>query len=510
MGRDRWRCLWRSTLFRDGSGGRVAKVSQILGEQLFPERRLLLQSSAGVHHVVLPGWLQAMLLAASLATIGAVAYLCVGFMHLRDTLDSRVVDAAPTAPAISQPAVSQPQVASAPAANSNAAALDELRSELATMRQQVAALNQSSAQANSNYQQATDKLAALSQQNNQLQSQLADANSRIKTAQDARDEAERRAKTNEQALNSKSGSSEQLAKSLDTSKNELQQSEIERTTLQNRVQQLQMDLQTAQARADQLDARNQQLQQQQVAADPLRIAPAAPVAPVMVPPVSPDAVPPERKPATAGVPHAQNGPSGSGSSSELEKLLASTGVNIDRMLQGLDNTHGEGGPYIALNDPRAAALDRQRLDDLKRLAKMLPLAAPLNQYTVGSPFGPRIDPINHRDSFHPGLDLDAPYMTTVFSTAPGTVIFTGNMDSYGRVVEIDHGHGIVTRYAHLHRILVAKGQKVALHTPIGELGSTGRSTGPHLHYEVHVDGVAVDPAKFMQAGKNVVQVSGQQ
>jgi murein DD-endopeptidase MepM/ murein hydrolase activator NlpD len=487
----------------------VAKVSQILGEQLFPERRLLLQSSAGVHHLALPGWLQAMLLAASLATIGAVAYLCVGFMHLRDTLDSRG-EAGPAAPSLSQLPAAAPQIATAPAAAGNAASLDEMRSELTTLRQQVAALNQSYSQANSNYQQAADKLAALTQQNTQLQSQLADATARIKTVQDARDDAEHRAKTNEQALSSKSGNTEQLAKNLDASKGELKQSEVERTTLQNRVQQLEMDLQAAQARAEQLDARNQQL-----AADPQRIAPPAignaQAAPMMVPPVSPDAALPERKPAPTGVPHAQNNQnSPSGSSSDLEKLLASTGVNIDRMLQGLGNTPGEGGPYIALNDPRAAALDRQRLDDLKRLAKMLPLAAPLNQFTVGSPFGPRIDPINHRDSFHPGLDLDAPYMTTVFSTAPGTVMFTGNMDSYGRVVEIDHGHGIVTRYAHLHRILVAKGQKVALHTPIGELGSTGRSTGPHLHYEVHVDGVAVDPAKFMQAGKNVVQVSGQQ
>src|ERR1700732_4397855 len=110
MGRDRWRCLWRSTWFRDGSGGRVAKVSQIFGEQLFPERRLLLQSSAGVHYVALPGWLQAILLGASLATIGAVAYLCVGFMHLRDTLDNRA-EAVPAAPSVSQLPTAAPQIA---------------------------------------------------------------------------------------------------------------------------------------------------------------------------------------------------------------------------------------------------------------------------------------------------------------------------------------------------------------------------------------------------------------
>ncbi|HEU5479507.1 MAG TPA: M23 family metallopeptidase, partial [Candidatus Tumulicola sp.] len=139
---------------------------------------------------------------------------------------------------------------------------------------------------------------------------------------------------------------------------------------------------------------------------------------------------------------------------------------------------------------------------------VLPLRSPLDQYQLRSDFGPRIDPINHRASFHPGLDLAAPYKSAVYSTGPGTVVFTGTREGYGRMVEIDHGHGIVTRYAHLHRILVARGQKVAAHTKVGELGSTGRSTGPHVHYEVDVDGTPLDPAKFMEAGKNVVQISG--
>ena len=78
---------------------------------------------------------------------------------------------------------------------------------------------------------------------------------------------------------------------------------------------------------------------------------------------------------------------------------------------------------------------------------------------------------------------------------------------YGKVVEVSHGHGIVTRYAHLHRIVVARGQKITVHQQVGELGSTGRSTGPHLHYEVLVNGVPQDPEKFMQAGKDVVQAS---
>jgi len=493
-----------------------------------------------------------MLLAASLATIGAVAYLCVGFMHLRDTLDSRAAEASnqPVVPAL--PQTKAPRLAAAPtdtaaAANPPArnvdtaakadsasnidsvqkadsatskigkAALDQLRNQVAALQEQVASLSQNYARADSNYHQAdanyqkvTSQLAALTQQNSQLKSQLGDATARLKTAQEARDEAEHHAKTNEQALNAKNGNTEQLTKNLEAVRSELQQSEVQRTTLQNRVQQLQMDLQAAQARADQADPRGPQ-----IAADPQRATPpstgSAPSAtPAMVPPIAPDVAPPERKPVpSGGVPHAEN--SATRQTSELERLLASTGLDIDRLLHGLDKSSGgEGGPYIALNDPRAAALNHQRLEELKKLAKNLPLASPLNQYQLGSDYGARIDPINHRESFHPGLDMDAPYRTTVYSTGAGTVIFTGNMDSYGRVVEIDHGHGIVTRYAHLHRILVAKGQKVGLHTPIAELGSTGRSTGPHLHYEVRVDGQTVDPAKFMQAGKNVVQVSGRQ
>ena len=90
------------------------------------------------------------------------------------------------------------------------------------------------------------------------------------------------------------------------------------------------------------------------------------------------------------------------------------------------------------------------------------------------------------------------------------MIFAGAEGEWGRMVEVDNGHGIVTRYAHMHRIFVVKGQKVPAHYAIGELGSTGRSTGPHVHYEVVVDGTAVDPAKFLGAGDNVIQVGAQQ
>ena len=448
-----------------------------------------------MRHIALPGWLQAMVLVACLVSVGGIAYLAMGFARLHEVVDQRIDEAR--------------SVSSATALNDSN--MDSLRAELAQMRRDLATVNQNYADVTARNQESRDKLASLTSENDKLRNDLTTATTRAKDMQDARDDADRRAKAAELALNNKTGNASQLAKNLDDNKSELRQSEAERTTLQNRVQQLQMELQAANSRAAQLtgqiDARDRQQQQQQIATDPVRAQP-APVASAPTPiessePLDVVAPVPERKP-DAG-PHARAG------SSDLEKLLVSTGIDIDRMLSGLNSLKSaQGGPYIALNSPDAAAYGQQREEDLKKLAKMLPLAAPLAQYQFESGFGLRIDPINHRTAFHPGLDLSAPYKTPIYSTAPGTVIFTGTRDAdgYGRMVEIDHGHGIVTRYAHLHRILVARGQKIGAHVAIGELGSTGRSTGPHVHYEVLVDGTPLDPAKFMEVGKNVVQISG--
>jgi hypothetical protein len=123
--------------------------------------------------------------------------------------------------------------------------------------------------------------------------------------------------------------------------------------------------------------------------------------------------------------------------------------------------------------------------------------APLKSYTIDSGFGWRRDPFNGRNEFHAGLDLAAPYGSTVFSAQAGKIVFAGRDKSYGLMVEIDHGDGMTTRYAHLEKILIKRGDEVDVHQQIALLGSTGRSTGPHLHYEVHVDNKLVDPRKFM-------------
>lgn len=181
-----------------------------------------------------------------------------------------------------------------------------------------------------------------------------------------------------------------------------------------------------------------------------------------------------------------------------------------------------GGPLIETKDPRAlaavldidtgfaariqhAAHDLVETRVLGQAAERLPLAKPVETPVKTSGFGGRIDPFTHRGAFHPGQDFAGAFMTPIESTAPGVVSFTGQRTGYGNVVEIDHGGGFKTRYAHLQAISVAMGQKVAIGQRIGAMGSTGRSTGVHLHYEVWENGRVQDPTRFLKAGDYVQQ-----
>jgi murein DD-endopeptidase MepM/ murein hydrolase activator NlpD len=182
---------------------------------------------------------------------------------------------------------------------------------------------------------------------------------------------------------------------------------------------------------------------------------------------------------------------------EVERVLASTGLR--RLLTKLDASDAEGGLFVPLpkDGELPDAISPQQLLTLRDLAKILPTSLPLADYRLTSLFGIRRDPFNRRAAFHTGIDLAASYMTPVYATAPGTVDFAGWRGGYGKVVEIDLGDGITTRYAHLHRYTVLVGQRIAAQTQIGFVGSTGRSTGPHLHYEVLVNGKPQDPEKFI-------------
>ncbi len=188
----------------------------------------------------------------------------------------------------------------------------------------------------------------------------------------------------------------------------------------------------------------------------------------------------------------------------VENVLRSAGVNVGRIVGQIMSraapADAEGGPFVPpprTDGAKTDGISAEKLAALEALSKTLPIAAPLAHYEIGSRFGPRVDPFNHRPAFHTGIDMDAPYSSPVYATAPGTVIYAGWLGDYGRAIEIDHGFGIVTLYGHLRRCLVAVGQTVAAQTEIGLLGTTGRSTGPHVHYEVRVDGQPQDPQKFL-------------
>jgi murein DD-endopeptidase MepM/ murein hydrolase activator NlpD len=191
---------------------------------------------------------------------------------------------------------------------------------------------------------------------------------------------------------------------------------------------------------------------------------------------------------------------------QFARVLASAGVDVRHLFSEFGVNRAEGGPFVPLARGQAisdTALTPEKLAALRAMVKVLPVTAPLDQYEISSPFGPRGDPEDGRGEFHTGVDLRAPYDTPVFSTAPGVVTYAGYRDDYGKIVEIDHGNGIATRYAHLHTFTVSVGQRVGLHTQIGYLGSTGRATGPHTHYEVVVNGEPQDPMKFIELGRYV-------
>jgi murein DD-endopeptidase MepM/ murein hydrolase activator NlpD len=202
--------------------------------------------------------------------------------------------------------------------------------------------------------------------------------------------------------------------------------------------------------------------------------------------------------------------------SAAEDVIARTGLDADLMLLRLAEVQAAlsaGGPYVPADDLAAGvvqdaslqALDTHvgRWDGLRQLLAQLPLAEPMDEFRSTSRFGERVDPINGRRAFHSGLDFAGPMRSTVRVTAPGVVVWADYKGGYGRLVEVDHGLGITTRYAHLSAILVEVGDEVGYRTPIGLLGSTGRSTGPHLHYEIRLDGEAIDPAPFVEAGRYV-------
>jgi murein DD-endopeptidase MepM/ murein hydrolase activator NlpD len=194
-------------------------------------------------------------------------------------------------------------------------------------------------------------------------------------------------------------------------------------------------------------------------------------------------------------------------------IVAETGLDPAKLVL----PHGEGGvggPYIPAEfDANAPALDPAlthvardvaTAERLKALMSFVPLRMPLSgDPSVTSGFGYRADPFLGRLALHPGVDLAEAYGAEIHAAASGRVAHAGPAGGYGNMVEIDHGNGLATRYAHMSDVLVEEGQEVDKGAILGRLGSTGRSTGPHLHYEVRVDGEPVDPERYLRAGADL-------
>jgi murein DD-endopeptidase MepM/ murein hydrolase activator NlpD len=189
---------------------------------------------------------------------------------------------------------------------------------------------------------------------------------------------------------------------------------------------------------------------------------------------------------------------------------------------------GQGGPLIVHEQPlsplelqreldRLAQAVEERSDSLTALesrlmeqrikSSLLPTILPIEGNHIGSSFGQRLDPIAGVNAMHEGIDFVADQGTRVISAAGGVVVSAESHPQYGNLIEIDHGNEFSTRYAHLSRILVKPGQVIKRGQEIGASGNTGRSTGPHLHFEVRYKGVAQNPARFLQQNAQLAQVT---
>jgi len=202
----------------------------------------------------------------------------------------------------------------------------------------------------------------------------------------------------------------------------------------------------------------------------------------------------------------------------LETLFSRSSIDVDRILaQARRDYGGAGGPFEPIaegdeagdtleGDIRVAALmnDLETVNLMRFAADRLPFGLPVEGARLTSGYGPRRDPKGRGRGMHNGLDLAAPRGTAVQATAGGVVTFVGRQRGYGLVVKIRHAFGFETVYAHNSRVRVKVGQRVARGDRVSDVGSTGRSTGNHLHYEIRIDSKPVNPVKFIKAARDVL------
>jgi murein DD-endopeptidase MepM/ murein hydrolase activator NlpD len=192
-------------------------------------------------------------------------------------------------------------------------------------------------------------------------------------------------------------------------------------------------------------------------------------------------------------------------SPELKRAPGSGGALVSGRSLTMEELQGTLADMDKLTDQRVDLLTvmESRLFDQKIKKMMVPTQEPVAGGSLGSGFGWRIDPLNGRSALHTGLDFPSEPGTAILAAAGGVVVTQEYHPAYGNMVEVDHGNELLTRYAHASRVLVKKGDLVKRGQKIAEVGSTGRSTGPHLHFEMLVQGVFQDPQKFLTAGQQM-------
>lgn len=201
-------------------------------------------------------------------------------------------------------------------------------------------------------------------------------------------------------------------------------------------------------------------------------------------------------------------------SRKAESAIRGFGLNPEALAR--EARSGRGGPFVPffgkgekeVRDPRFArmltALDR--MEAMEAALASIPTSMPAAVGLMSSGFGYRSDPFNGGAAMHAGLDFKGPIGTPILAAADGKVSFAGWQGGYGNCIEITHANGLVTRYAHMSGFNVSLGQKVSRGSQIGRMGSTGRSTGPHLHFEVRLNGAAINPRKFLEANPDVLEI----
>lgn len=201
-------------------------------------------------------------------------------------------------------------------------------------------------------------------------------------------------------------------------------------------------------------------------------------------------------------------------SAAAAEAIRKLGLNPGAMLATLDSREAQGGPLFSLAtsangkiDPRfeRLGLSLARMEALERGLKSIPQVLPASLEFISSGFGYRADPFTGGGAFHAGLDFKGPIGAPIYAAAKGTVSFTGVKQGYGNVIEIDHGNGLMTRYAHMSGFRAVLGQAVGPGQVIGLIGNTGRSTGPHLHFEVRLHDQPLNPRPFLEAAPHVLE-----